>query len=157
MIFHKFPKGTYYIGDIIYAISEENRQLFDQVANIGQISNRNYDDGKFLYKDQLCFIGKSMAEGLFYDSNDREYIIESKIMGLIPVEVCDNISMLDDGGNIYQFSSDFYVEYENGKFVFDSIELEAINNPEEQSYFESDFIEEYFETEEIFNEQGQSK
>jgi hypothetical protein len=130
---HILKAGKYYVGDPCYAVAWENwGKLLDTTGCMGIDLNEdatNWNDGLFEYKGAQCFCGGTKyGDGLYHDSEGREYGVDAGLIGIIPLSVCDGNSM--HGGNIISFEYDFEVWAENGVFNFDEILINTCDDAE---------------------------
>lgn len=91
------PAGTYYIGDLCYALPDE---LYDGV--FGQVGG--YSSGLYK-KDNDFFImgGTAYGDGSYTGSDNKEFLVDAGIIGMAPISICDTTKPSISGGNIYTF------------------------------------------------------
>lgn len=116
-----FKAGKYYVGDLCYAVSDEN---WDQLL----------DDTDYLEADNMTYKGvpiwahgTAYGDGGYKDLQGREYTVDAGIIGVMPYEVVDGDSIT--GGQVIDFPNDFSVSYRNGKFLIGDI---VINTADEE-------------------------
>ena len=117
----RFSAGTYYIGDPCYAVADKNwNDLLDDTGCLGIDSSDGFKDGCFEYNGERCYTaGTAYGDGCYYDNFKREYGVDSGLIAIMPIVVCDGDYII--GGNIVTFGKDFDVYSCDGVFTFGDI------------------------------------
>lgn len=136
--------GKYFVGDPSLVLPEK--------VYIGIFGNvHNYSNGKFnILGKNICIHSTHYGDGKYIDSRNREYNIESGLIGLIPVELIDNMNLCNNNGHIYEFVKPVQFLYDSGIFIIKSDKKYIkINTQNVEECNESD------EEENIKNENGE--
>jgi len=122
---HIFPAGTYYVGDLCYAVSDDDwSKLIDDIGCFGLNSSKvvdveKFDDGVFYHQNKKCFIaGTKHGDGSYFDRNNEVYYVDSGSLGVMPLDVCNGTSM--NGGQTHTFKEEFEVWENDGNLHFDN-------------------------------------
>jgi hypothetical protein len=105
-----YEPGTYYIGDICYVVSHETFRF------VAEGQHRNY-----------CNFMTTYGDGIYVDNNEKKYPVDSGTIGLVNVKYL-NIEKLNDVlknefGNVYEFTTRFTCENDNGKMRFGNVTI----------------------------------
>lgn len=141
---YTFQAGKYYIGDICYAILDQNwDKLIEETGCFGLDTNSNVNwDGRFIYNSQVCFVDSTAyGDGVFFDNEGREYGVDAGLIGIMPIKACDGDSM--NGGNIVEFKTVFRVFANNGSFQFGNITIETGDTEEDDEEYTEEEDENY--------------
>lgn len=136
--------GKYFLGDPSLVLPEK--------IYIGIFGNiYNYSNGKYnILGKEICLHTTHYGDGKFIDTRNRIYNIESGLIGLIPLELIENINLCKNNGHIFKFSKKVYFVYDAGLFIIKSDKKYIkINTQNIEEYNESD------EEENIRNENGE--
>jgi hypothetical protein len=80
----KFKAGTYFVGDLAYAINYENWQQLIKDTNCFMADN-------ITFKGIPIFIESTAdGDGYFYDGEDGEYNVCTGHIGVMPYELADH-------------------------------------------------------------------
>ena len=105
------PPGTYYIGDLCYALSDE---LYDGVfRDVG-----GYDPGLYQKKDSTDFFlvdGTAYGDGLYKSTDLKDFAVDAGIIGIVPISL---VSESGNGGHFYTFKEPVKCTFGGGKFSF---------------------------------------
>jgi hypothetical protein len=137
--------GKYFLGDPSLVLP--NKIYIGIFGNI-----YNYINGKYniLGKD-FCVHTTHYGDGEYYDTRNRKYNIESGMIGLIPIELIEDINLCKNKGHIFNFTKKVYFLYDGGLFIIKSDKKYIkINTQNQEEYDESD------EDENIKNDNGES-
>ena len=110
---HTLPAGTYYIGDLCYALSDD---VYDKV-----FGGMGYDSGIYAEKgtDRVFLVnGTSYGDGLYLGTDGKEFAVDAGIIG-----ICSQSLMGKDGngGHVYTFESPVTCSFKkDGRFYFSS-------------------------------------
>jgi len=114
--------GYYYVGDISYALSDED---YDALVKIIISSNKEARwEGDF--KGHPVFVGPTYGDGVYADNDGDEYFVDSGTIGIVPEEMIDSNNRADLG-QIIEFRTDFEVSYEDGIFQFGNLVIDTKN------------------------------
>jgi len=122
------PPGTYVIGDPCYQLNDEQ---WEEVL----YESDDFDSPVGVYtrlnggKGFAIAFSTSFGDGLYTDLDDREYGVDSGLIGIIPV---DQIDTLDDANaNVITFDSPFTCKKIKQMLVFGHIEINASGDIED--------------------------
>ena len=94
--------------------------MLDDTGCLGIDSSDGFKDGCFEYNGEKCYTaGTACGDGCYYDNFDREYGVDSGLIAIMPIDVCDGDYII--GGNIVTFGKDFDVYSCDGVFTFGDI------------------------------------
>lgn len=132
----KFQPGTYYIGDLCYAIQGDS---WHSILNkTGHFTSDNQT-----FKGHQIFAGNTAyGDGTYYDQFGNKYPVDAGLIGIMPLKICDfgvgikyeNEEWVDEReipnfkfqpGNIFTFDSEFEVGCADGLFKFGHIEIDT--------------------------------
>lgn len=107
------PPGKYYIGDLCYVLGDP---VYDTIfGGLG-----GYDSGLYQEKgtDRFFFVdGTAYGDGLYYDSEGREYGVDAGIIGICPASL---MHKNDGGGQMHEFTDPVKCVFKAGIFKFTS-------------------------------------
>jgi hypothetical protein len=108
------PAGTYYIGDLCYALDDK---VYDSIfGNVG-----GYDDGVYKCKtDPSVFFmvaGTAYGDGEYRGNDDRSFFVDAGIIGILPLSCATRGT---EGGNVYTFKKPVECRMKGGKYTFSS-------------------------------------
>lgn len=106
----KAPAGTYYIGDLCYALSDE---IYDKIFGLYE-----YESGIYKHtngKDFFLVDQTSYGDGCYTGSDGKEFCVDAGIIGICPTSLAEKDC---DGGHIYTFTTDFLCTCREGRFTF---------------------------------------
>lgn len=132
-----FPPGTYYIGDLCYAL---NDTLYDKVFG------PKYNEGCYTSKlnpSDVFMMGDTGGDGEFKGTDGKMYPVDAGIIGIASESVLDP-KKKPYGGSMYTFKGDVSVRFREDKFQFYS---NAIGDPNLTIYI--------YEEEEEYNEDSE--
>lgn len=123
-----FKKGVYYVGDLCYVV-EDWLELLEQSSYFNSRTTRHWFG---CYKGQPAFAGSTRyGDGLYFDSEGRQYPVDSGSIGIVPVEVLGADADFS-GGQVVTFSEDFEVSWQDGDFVFGHVSLPTGDNHDDE-------------------------
>lgn len=137
-------RGTYYLGDPSFVLNDE--YYYDTLGD-----KFNYESGKHLI-DEKCDYGYIIlhnthnGDGTFYDTKKRKYIVESGMIGLVPMKLIDESNKLiaKKKGKIFNFPNKVKFIYDAGTFYIKSghyiIKIDTINYDEYESEHEEHYL-----------------
>ena len=119
------PKGSYYIGDLCYALSDD---IYDKVFGGADYESGTYtcDKGSFMV-DNTAY-----GDGAYMGNDGLEYCVDAGIIGIASVNICDKekFDAMGDigGGKVYTFNSDVSCKFGRGIFTFECEEFYLVIN-----------------------------
>ena len=138
------PPDKYYLGDPSYVLN--NILYYEILGDIYHFKNGKYD---LLNNDKFIVMhNTSNGDGIYYDTKNRRYSVESGLIALVPVTLIDNenISNAKKFGSIFNFEKIIEFTYHKGFFTIKSgkyiIEINTINKDEYDSDSDDDIMEE---------------
>ena len=88
----EFGKGTYFIGDICYALKES---YYDMIWG----EEYGYENGVFkIGKDKFVVANTAFGDGCFKGTDDREYGVDAGVIGVVPKKLWGPKEELSLGG-----------------------------------------------------------
>lgn len=107
------PAGTYYIGDLCYALP---RDLYDKVfGDVGGYSSGLYSKGD----DFFMLDGTAYGDGEYPGSDGNKFAVDAGIIGIAPIRICDmRGGTRINGGHIYTFKKPVKCRFGGGVFNF---------------------------------------
>jgi len=122
------PAGTYFIGDPCYVIPDDEWSDF-----VGPYCVDYRDgDGLQIYKGMKVFAAStSCGDGCYRDNRGNSYGVDSGMLGIVPVELCDpneldKVMSRKDLGAIMKYDRDFEVSCSpDAVFTFGHIVIET--------------------------------
>ncbi len=119
-----FPPGTYYIGDLCYALDD---RLYDRVFgedyDSGYYSQKNNSNHMFMLSDT------GIGDGCFKGTDKHEYCVDAGILGIASESVLDPEKAPYEGGKMHTFKGNVSVcfePYKVFKFLSDTAHDESI-------------------------------
>lgn len=106
------PAGTYYIGDLCYALTDS---LYDKVFGC------DYDDGLYTLTanpSHVFWLANTGGDGLFVGDDDKEYGVDAGILGIASESTLDPLKQPYHGGHMYTFTGPIKVSLKNECFHF---------------------------------------
>jgi hypothetical protein len=123
-----FSKGTYYIGDPCYVVSDDNWDKLLDNTDFFQNEDQSYKGYQILAGDT------AYGDGTYTDNYRREYGVDAGLIGIFPIEAVDNkYGNVEELGSIVEFEEDFVVEINNGVFKFGNIIINTFD--EDDDYY----------------------
>jgi hypothetical protein len=128
--------GKYYLGDPSHVLSE--KIYIGILENIYQFKN-----GKLNINGIYIIIHNTHSgDGIFIDTKNRKYSIQSGLIGLIPLELIENTSLCKDG-HVFNFENKVNFIYDAGIFYIKSgrkyINIDTRNMDDYDSDYEEHF------------------
>jgi hypothetical protein len=123
------PPGTYYIGDLCYALYEN---LYDNVfGGLGGYSGGLYQKGEsFFMVDSTAF-----GDGAYHGSDRFEYLVDAGIIGICSADIIDpDNHCATSGGKLHFFKKPVHIEFGSGVFRFhqedysNNLTINTLNN-----------------------------
>lgn len=107
------PAGTYYIGDLCYALYEN---IYDNVYG-----GRGYESG-FYSKGPSFFMvdGTAYGDGDYEGSDGYHYMVDAGIIGICSADLIDPNNRPVSGGKIHTFTEPVTIRFKGGMFYFTS-------------------------------------
>ena len=105
------PAGTYYVGDLCYALYED---IYDNVFG-GEVYERGlYSKGNsFFLVDNTSY-----GDGEYEDDHGRKYLVDAGIIGICSQDLIDRKNPSVRGGQMITFKNPFQILFKEGKFSF---------------------------------------
>jgi hypothetical protein len=134
------PPGTYVIGDPCYQLNDEQWEevLYESDDFESPIGVFNRQNGG---KGFAIAFSTAYGDGLYNDLDDREYGVDSGLIGIIPVDQVDNLD--DTNANVITFTSPFTCKKIKQMLVFGHIEINVSGDVEDPYEEEVDDDDEY--------------
>ena len=119
----QFEAGEYYVGDLCYIFSSENwDEIIEQTCCFGLDDTKADADlykGDFVYKGYRGWEHSTFwGDGEYLDNSDNMYWVDSGMLGIYPIEGCDEMA---NGGDFVKFDKPFEVWYDDGTFYFGNV------------------------------------
>jgi hypothetical protein len=117
------PAGSYYIGDLCYALGDD---VYDKV--FGDVGG--YDGGLYTYKptgDFFLVAGTAYGDGLYRGSDYKEFAVDAGIIGIAPMSLAKKGT---EGGHVYTFKEPVKCRFGDGLFRFTSGTTRLVINTE---------------------------
>ena len=107
------PAGTYYIGDLCYALYEN---IYDNV-----FGGCSYRPG-FYSKGSSFFMvdGTAYGDGDYEGSDGHHYLVDAGIIGICSADLIDPDNTSVRGGKIHTFTEPVEIRFKGGAFYFTS-------------------------------------
>jgi len=134
--------GKYFLGDPSLVLPSK--------IYIGIWGNiYDYTNGKYnIWDKDYCVHNTHYGDGTYKDTLNRKYYVESGLLGLVPIELIEDINLCKNIGYIYEFKKPVYFLYDAGIFIVRSNKkFIKIDTQNVEEYDESD-------DEHIFNDEG---
>ncbi len=137
-----FPPGTYYIGDLCYAI--EDWDAFCKLT----IKGNECIYGEFPWKTGKMWLhGTAYGDGCFADQEGNEYGVDAGLIGVLPIELVDKHEYeLAELGNVVDFPGGFECSYDDGIFYIGHLRIDTDPGKREEEdvdYSDDEDIDEY--------------
>ena len=125
------PAGTYYIGDLCYALHED---IYDNV-----FGGRAYESG-FYSKGPSFFMVDNTAygDGSYEGSDGYPYAVDAGIIGICSADLIDPNNRSVSGGKIHSFKEPVEVRFKGGVFYFTSGYTHLTINTQGEEYDDED-------------------
>jgi hypothetical protein len=128
--------GKYYLGDPSYVLSE--KIYIGILENIYQFKNGKLNiNGIYITIHNTHF-----GDGVFIDTKNRKYNIQSGLLGLIPLELIEDTNLCKDG-HVFNFENKVNYIYDAGIFYIKSgrkyINIDTRNMDDYDSDYEEHF------------------
>jgi hypothetical protein len=140
-------RGTYYLGDPSYVLSEKlyydvlgEKYKFESGKH-DLTNNENYEN----YENFVVIHNTHNGDGIFKDTKQRKYKVETGLIGLVPKRLIpeEKMEQAKKCGHFFNFPSNIQFYYDAGIFYVKSanyyIKINTINEEE----YESDHEEHY--------------
>ena len=114
------PPGTYYIGDLCYALDET---LYDTI--FGPQYREGYYCSKSNPSDVFMMSGTG-GDGEFRGTDGKMYPVDAGIIGIASESTLDKKKKFTDCGSMYTFKGNVHVKFREDKFQFSS---DTFNDP----------------------------
>ena len=132
--------GKYYLGDPSNVLSE--KIYIGILENIYQFNN-----GKLNINGIYIIIHNTHSgDGIFIDTRNRKYNIQSGLLGLIPLELIEDINLCKKDGHVFNFKNKVNFIYDAGIFYIKSGKKYINIDTRNMNEYDSD-CEEHFENE----------
>ena len=135
----KFDAGTYYVGDLCYAIGDRWDEFCDLTI---KSSSEGVEclDGDFIMKDGTrLWTHKTMyGDGVYRDTEGRRYAVDAGLIGVISIDQVDSKPTWLEGGQTIKFDRSFEPYYNEGKFVIGHVEINTSGVDDEPMYDEDE-------------------
>ena len=110
------PPGSYYLGDPCYSVPDGDWGELLSSCDCFQAS----PVGKVRGFEVLAF-GTAHGDGVYEDQRGNVYGVDSGLIGLVPVELCDGESLYDEPEKVVTFASETLCETDgDGRLSFGS-------------------------------------
>ncbi len=115
------PPGTYYIGDLCYAI--EDWDAFCKLT----IKGNECIYGEFPWKTgKLWQHGTAYGDGCYEDQEGNEYGVDAGLIGVLPIEFADKTEYeLSELGRVQEFPNGLECSYEDGIFYIGYLRIDT--------------------------------
>lgn len=118
-----FKAGKYYIGDPCYIFSKSWDKLIEE--------NNFLKPSVFIIDGHKCAIGSTAyGDGIYEDNFGYDYYVDAGLIGILPIELLKldevyNEANIEEqpGLSVVEFSKDFKVKINDGKFKFGGIRI----------------------------------
>ena len=137
----KFPAGQYYVGDLCYVMYPE----WDELCDI-MFSEDDYLEGELTVQNKRIFLASTAyGDGNYADNVGRAYGVDSGSLGIIAVENIAESELPNlNGGNVIEFTTDFIVTAQHGRFNFGGILIDTEYDEEyDEGYLDDDQYSNY--------------
>lgn len=106
--------GQYFLGDPTLVLP--NKILIGIWENEYKCSN-----GKFnIYGTHFVVHNTHNGDGIYHDTKNRKYIVDSGIIGLVNIKLIDDINLCKNNGYIFNFTKSINFIYDAGIFIIKS-------------------------------------
>lgn len=108
------PAGTYYIGDLCYALYDN---IYDKV-----FGGHGYDCGFYSRRPDSFFMvdGTTHGDGDYTGSDGHHYLVDAGIIGICSADLIDTNNTSIGGGKIHTFTEPVEIRFRGGCFYFHS-------------------------------------
>ena len=147
----RFPAGQYYVGDLCYVMHPEWDELCDIMFSRddyleGRImfSEDDYLEGELTVQNKRIFLASTAwGDGNYADNVGRAYGVDSGNLGIIAVaDIAESeLPNLIDG-HVIEFTEDFIVTAQHGRFNFGNILIDTGYNEEEEQ--DEDYSDDFY-------------
>ena len=105
------PKGTYYVGDLCYALDEDLYR--------GVFGKKGYASGLYQNEEDFFLVsGTAFGDGEYVDTLGRTYAVDAGIIGICPIALAKKGT---DGGQVIEFDKPTECYFRAGIFSFTPI------------------------------------
>lgn len=144
----KLTRGTYYFGDPSYVLADDlyydvlGEKYNFESGKHDLTNNENYEN----YENFVVIHNTHNGDGIFKDTKQRKYKVESGIIGLVPKRLIPEEKMEEAKkyGHFFTFPSDIDFYYDAGIFYVKSanyyIKINTINEEEYDSENEEHYL-----------------
>lgn len=102
------PKGTYYVGDLCYALDDD--------IYTGVFGGQGYADGLYRNGEDYFLVGETaFGDGTYADTDGRSYGVDSGTIGICPIDLAKKGT---EGGQVIEFDCDTECYFRAGMFSF---------------------------------------
>lgn len=116
------PAGQYVLGDPCYAVPDEHWLPLLETCQYFRNPIGTVKAGSRVF--EVLGFGTRWGDGCYAGSNGKEYPVDAGLIGLVPIELVDNVS--DHYDNIVTFNRDTVCRAdEDGKLHFGSIMIDT--------------------------------
>lgn len=118
--------GRYYVGDLDPILGSEWNELNQLLANDSFINGRNVIDHIMESGREISLAFTKNGNGLYIDSNDKEYHVHNHHIGVINIMDIDlaNIHNINQG-HVVDVVNDFDLSYQNGSVIIDELVIDT--------------------------------
>jgi len=116
------PEGEYFIGDLSYVMDQEWEEVCDLIAG-----DQYPEEGQFRLSDgrQFAIFNTAYGDGVFYDQNGRQYLVDSGTIGCIRKQDLTNKEIRVGLGHVVKMPNKFYAYSDSKTIYFDDIVIET--------------------------------
>jgi len=102
------PKGTYYVGDLCYALEDDIYH--------GVFGDKGYVNGLYRNEEDFFLVsGTAFGDGEYVDTEGRSYSVDAGILGICPIALAKKGT---DGGHVVEFDGATECYFRAGMFSF---------------------------------------
>ena len=135
----RFPAGSYWVGDLCYVMHPE----WDELCDI-MFPGKEYIEGELTVQNKRIFLASTAwGDGNYADNVGRAYGVDSGNLGIIAVaDIAESeLPNLIDG-HVIEFTEDFIVTAQHGRFNFGNILIDTGYNEEEEQ--DEDYSDDFY-------------
>lgn len=135
--------GKYYLGDPSFVLPEKiYHGLWGNLYN--------YDNGKYILNDcEFAVHNTHKGDGIFSDTKNRQYLVDSGVLALISMDLIDDIKLCKNG-YIFNFDHKINFIYDAGTFYVKSGKKFITIDTRDMDIYDSDY-EEHFKNDDDEN------
>jgi hypothetical protein len=116
----ELPAGKYWIGDPCYVIDDT---LWDEFVKVSLHNHKSVPVTEFEGLEMFAD-GTSYGDDVYPGTNGFEYGVDSGMLSVVPVALCEN-AHAEDCGTFVEFKKPFEAYEENGVFHFGHIDIDT--------------------------------